>query len=148
MLQPYLYWIIMGIILLIMEFFIPGFIIFFFGIGAIVTGVLAYLHIVNSFSVQLFVFLCTSILTLILLRKTLKTTFLGKNFDKSEKYSNIEIGREVEVVNNISPHKPGTVKYQGSLWSAKSETELKKGEIVKIKDYDGITLIVEKIKED
>jgi membrane-bound ClpP family serine protease len=61
-------WFLIGIVLLIMEFATPGLVIFFFGVGAIVVGVVC-IFLNPSFTVQLAIFLVSSVILLFGLRK-------------------------------------------------------------------------------
>ena len=62
---------------------------------------------------------------------------------------NIEIGRFVPVVEYIQHGEiGGKVKYQGTIWSAKSEKSIPPGESVEIIGSENLTLIVKKIKKE
>ncbi len=50
--KPEIVWLIIGVILVIMEFAVPGVILVFFGVGAILTAILAWTGILNSVAVQ------------------------------------------------------------------------------------------------
>ncbi|MEN8223384.1 MAG: NfeD family protein [Acidobacteriota bacterium] len=144
-------WAITGIVLIFIEFFIPGLVIIFFGVGALVTALVTFV-IGNPFSLplQLLTFSITSILSLVLLRKYMKKIFTGKmeNENGSENF-NIEIGRIVPVVEYIQHGEiGGKVKYQGTIWSAKSENSIPPGESVEIIGSKNLTLIVKKIKKE
>lgn len=53
------------------------------------------------------------------------------------------IGEPVEVVDEITPDKPGSVKYHGEYWRARSSSTLKAGTTGLVVGKDGPTLIVE-----
>lgn len=56
---------------------------------------------------------------------------------------------EVGIVQkNIAPHHMGKVDVQGELWDAESKEEITKGDKVKIVKVDGLTLHVKKMKEE
>ncbi len=145
-------WAIVGIVLIFLEFYIPGLVIIFFGAGALVTALFAFV-IGNTFSLQfqLLTFIVTSILSLVLLRKYMKKIFTGKMENESDSENfNIEIGRIVPVVEYIQHGEiGGKVKYQGTIWSAESDKSIPPGESVEITGSRNLTLIVKKIsKED
>ena len=57
--MTYVYWLSLGLILAVSEFFVPGFVIIFFGAGAFVTGVVKLLwsDLPDSFALLLFALL-------------------------------------------------------------------------------------------
>src|ERR1700680_2577733 len=69
-------WLIVGLILMFAELLAPtGFFLFFFGLGAVVTGFLSSAGVLPSFVVQGLVFIAISLFCVILLRKPLLTSF-------------------------------------------------------------------------
>ena len=148
--SPEIIWAFFGIILLFAELLIPGLVIAFFGFGALLTSLTTYLNITPSLSLQLFTFICTSVLSLLLFRKYIKK-MLYKKIEEKEKTNNysIEIGKIVPVIELIDPNEiGGKVKYQGTPWSAKSSEKIGPGESVKIIGFKNLTLIVEKLDKD
>ncbi len=144
-------WAIAGIILFFIEFFIPGLVIIFFGIGALVTALFTFiLGDIFSFPFQIFLFTVTSVSSLILLRKYMKKIFTGKIQDGVEKENfNIEIGEIVPVLELIKPGEVGgRVKYQGTQWNARSDETITPGESVEITGIKNLTLIVQKRKKE
>ena len=138
-------WFMAGIVFIFFEFIIPGLVIAFFGLGAIITAILTTIIDV-SIEVQVLTFSITSILSIILLRKYFTKIFAGKelNAEDNENF-NIEIGKMVPVIELIEPNIiGGKVKYQGTLWPAKSDKTISPGESVEIVGRDNITLIVKK----
>jgi len=147
-----LIWAIAGVLLIFIEFFIPGLVIIFFGLGALITS-LFYIIIGSSFTLplQLFTFTITSILCLLLLRKYFKKVFKGAlESDNDGTNFNIEIGKIVPVIEFIQPGEVGgKVRYQGTIWNAQADNPVAPGESVKIISSKNLTLFVEKInKED
>jgi membrane protein implicated in regulation of membrane protease activity len=146
---PEIIWTLLGIFLVFVEFFIPGLVIAFFGVGALITGLTTWIGITSSLASQLFVFILSSVLLLVMLRKFLKTTFLGKSQAEGESRNfNIEIGKIVPVIELIQPGEVGgKVKYQGANWSAMATEPIEPGESVKITGSENLTLLVEKIRK-
>lgn len=143
-------WAIVGIVLIFFEFFIPGLVIAFFGVGALITAFTSWLGISPTLELQLLVFIVSSLLLLILLRKIVKRTFLGRaKGEDTERDFNIDIGKIVPVIEFIQPGEVGgKVKYQGSNWPAKASEPIPPGESVKIIGRENITLIVEKVEKN
>ncbi len=144
-------WAITGIVLILTEFFIPGLVIIFFGIGSLFTALITFI-IGNAFSLplQLLAFTFTSILSLLLLRKYMKKVFRGSLESENEGTNfNIEIGKVIPVVEFIQPGEVGgKVKYQGTIWNAQSDISVAPGESVKIVGSKNLTLFVKKINKE
>lgn len=145
---PEVLWTILGIIFIFSEFFIPGLVIAFFGVGALITALTTWLGITASLELQIVVFIVSSILLLLFLRRYMKNTFTGKSNTETENLNfNLEIGKIVPVIEYIQPGEVGgRVRYQGTNWLARSSEPVAPGESVKIVGCENITLIVEKIK--
>ena len=80
--KPELVWFIIGLVLFLLELVLPGFVIFFFGVGAWITALLCL--IANpGFNLQAIVFGVTSILSLLLLRKMIQKRFFYTREDTS-----------------------------------------------------------------
>ena len=129
-------------------------VIVFFGVGALITAVAIMLTdtllVHFSMPMQMGVFLISSIGFMMLLRNKLKATFLGKAMDDGEQRTfNIEVGKLIPVVELIEPGEVGgRVRYQGTLWSARSDKRHMPGETVVIVGCDNLTLIVEALKKE
>jgi membrane protein implicated in regulation of membrane protease activity len=149
-LSPEIIWIILGIIFIFVEFFIPGLVIAFFGVGALITALTTWIKLTTTLTSQLLVFILSSILFLVFLRKYVKRTFLGKTKEaESERSFNVEIGKIIPVVEFIQPGEVGgKVRYMGTTWSATASEPIAPGDSVEIIGNDGLTLIVEKVKKE
>ncbi len=143
--NPALVWFVAGILLLLAEIAVPGFIIFFFGIGALITALFAFLG-VSDLSVQFIIFLSSSIIILVFLRKKWKGLFRG---DKTKDAEQLEefIGKKVIVKKDIIPGSMGgRVEFKGALWEAESDTIIKEGSVAEIIERKNISLKVKEIK--
>jgi len=143
--DPKVIWFLIGLVFLLAEFVIPGLIILFFGIGCWVTSLSLLWFPDLSFNFQLTIFLISSIISLGLLRKSLKNWLNSrtKNIDDGlEEY----INKHCLVKNDIKPEIGGKVSFKGAIWDADSDTEIKKGDTVMIKAINGIRLFVEPLK--
>jgi membrane protein implicated in regulation of membrane protease activity len=142
--NPIFVWAVIGLLFIGLEFAIPGFVIFFFGAGALITSVLSAIvpGLRSSIALQILIWLGTSSLSLAFLRKYLSKVFRGRTLiDTGEESS----GKTAEVIERITPDSPGRVHFQGTSWKASSYTEtLEKGETVTVLKQEGLTLIVSK----
>lgn len=142
-LNPAIIWFIIGVIFLFLEFALPGVIIGFFGVGAILTAVLALTGVLNSLISQLIFFCVSSILLLVFLRRMLKEHFMGKTVPKDNGADEF-IGRKAVVIKRIIPNSTGgRVKYEGTEWNAIADVEIEVGKFVTIVSKENITLKVE-----
>ncbi|HRE40423.1 MAG TPA: NfeD family protein [Ignavibacteria bacterium] len=141
-----LVWFIVGIILLLSELIIPGFVIFFFGIGALVTSLIIFFVGIESVPIQILIFLLSSILSLVLLRKYFSKLFKGK-VDNKEELKDEFLGKKCLVINEIKPNSlKGKVELNGAIWEADSEFFIERGVTVEIIGRNNITLIVKPVE--
>ena len=135
-----LFWLVMGIMLFLMEMAVPGFVLFFFGVGAWVTAGVLWLYPI-SIALQLAIFLVASLVSLGVFRKLFKGSF----FDGDDLDDDIaEEGDTAEVVEAIHPPKKGKIKLAGTFWQATADSSLAKGAIVRVVTRDGLVVHVEK----
>ena len=135
-------WGVIGLMLIASEMLIPGFTIFFFGLGAWIVAIAALVlpPLGSSFAWQVVSWVVASVLSFILLRKKFKRLFRGTLLNRMPLEG---VGEHAEVLESISPDQPGRVRYRGTTWKAVSLTEsFEAGEQVSIVDEDGITLTV------
>jgi len=145
-LKPELIWFLIGILLLVMEFVMPGLIIAFFGFGACVVALVCLLTDI-SLNTQLLIFIGASVLSLLLLRKWLKGIFLGHTTSKQNLHEDIAefVGQKVVVKENIVPNLPGKVEFHGTNWQAEADEEIAAGAVVEIIGKDNLTLKVKSL---
>lgn len=145
--SPVTIWLIVGIVLALAEMIIPGLIIGFFSLGAIVTTLTTLVGLTRGFSSQMIVFLSTSIVFLILFHKVWKKKIkLDKAYDTTN--FNIQLGKIVPVIEFIDPENGGgKVRYQGAIWSASATEKIAPGESVKVRGCENLTLTVEVISK-
>jgi len=145
-LKPELIWFLVGIILLVMEFGIPGLIVFFFGIGACVVAIICF-FVDISINAQLLTFIVVSVGLLVVLRKWLKSTFLGHVADKQNRSENLDeyLGQRAIVKACISKGTVGKVEFHGTNWEAEADEELVEGAVVEIIGKNNLTLKVKSL---
>jgi len=140
--RPELVWFIIGLVLFLLELVLPGFVIFFFGVGAWVTALLCL--IANpGINLQAIVFGATSILSLVLLRKMIQKRFFYSKEELSKAVEDEFSGKEAIALTDFSPGNNGKVEFKGTQWKAESEFEITEGQRVIIKNKDSFKLIVE-----
>ncbi|MBE0675197.1 MAG: NfeD family protein [Bacteroidales bacterium] len=144
--KPELIWFIIGLIFLILELILPGFVIFFFGIGAWAAS-LACLIANPGTNLQIVIFALTSILTLVAFRRLLKKKFFDSQDGGISSLMDDEFtGRRATALTSFGKGTRGKVEFKGSSWSASSEYDIKEGDVVTIISKESINLFVEPIK--
>ena len=133
--SPILVWTIVGVLLLIIEINTFTFVLSFFGIGALLTAFTTWIHLTPNTGSQAIAFVLSSLLLMLVLRKTARKLFPGTK-DKTPDY----MGQKVKVVKTINPDEEGTVTYRGSDWIAYGDaaSSFPQGELVEIVGRDGI----------
>lgn len=138
-------WIIIGFILFVLEFVLPGLVLFFFAVGAWIVAILC-LFIDLSINQQLIIFLITSIVSILLLRKWF-SKILWKKKHSSELLEDEFLGKIAKAETAISPGENGKVDFKGTTWQAASEDFIEKDENVIIIGNDSILLKVKSTKK-
>lgn len=142
MLNPTFWWVIVGLALMMCEFAAPGLILFFFGIGALVTALVVWIFPV-SLTVQLSVFSVASLIALFGLRRVLKPIFMGSTKAESGGLEEGLVGQTGTVTEAISPENPGKVSVNGVAWKAESLDVLAEKDRIVVSSQKSLTLIVE-----
>lgn len=150
-----LVWFIVGVVFFLGEMIVPGFIIFFFGIGAWVVAIAAIFGL-DNLTLQLIVFVAVSILSLIFFRKKGKNIFRGKekafqskDDEKLDEFIEDIRGKKTTVISDIIPGEiSGKVEFRGTQWKAEAEEIIKAGTVVEIISRDNITLKVKVVKSE
>jgi len=136
-------WIIIGILCIILEFFLPGAVIVFLGISAIVVGLLLKIGLPTAGGLPFLVFMVLSAAQIIFLRRWVKNWFTGRSMNSEDASMEEFVGKEATVVKGFENNSTkGTVMFKGANWNAVSETALKAGDEVIIEKQEGIVLYV------
>ncbi len=141
-----LFWLTIGVMLLFLELAVPGFILFFFGVGALLTSLGAYLfHL--SLSWQLVLFIIASLASLFSLRNIIQKRFLQPSSpgEEDEDAQLVTLGERGVVSNIIVPPAGGRIKYSGTFWKATADERIDEGEIISIVSQKGLVIHVEKV---
>lgn len=142
-LKPELIWFIVGFVMLIVEFAAPGIFFIFFAMGAWIVAV-ACLALDISLTAQLMIFLVSSVLSLLFLRRRFQRIFAGTATSTEEMASDEFIGKKALVKRTIAPGRPGKVELHGTTWTAEADEPIEKNEYVEISGRDGLVLKVTK----
>jgi len=145
-LRPEIIWFLVGLLLLVLEFALPGLIIGFFGVGAWIVAAVCLITEIGI-NTQLAIFIVSSVLSLLLLRRWLKGVFLGHTGSKQDLKHNLEefVGQRAVVKEKIVPKLGGKIEFHGTNWEAQADEEIASGTVVEIVGKDNITLKVKAV---
>jgi len=138
-LQPYLLWLILGVVLIIVELVSQSFTILFFGIAALLVGLLKMVSGFQNLTAELITFAILGLAGIILLRKKMVGVFSGGTNMKSDENKTLILSTDIPANSET------TINYQGTSWTAVNSTseKLNSGTKVIIVRTEGIKLIVE-----
>lgn len=136
-------WLILGFLLIISELFVTGLVAVFFGIGAVVVGLLALWGVTTSLTTQLWLFSIISLVTLFAARRRFKRWLRGSVGDAAGSDQGIteELGSRVTVLADFA-NGSGPVQLRGTKWDAESADPLKAGDAAWVTGNRGIVLKV------
>ena len=135
-------WIVVGLVLLAFEVFVPGgIIVFFFGAAALVVGILVGLGIASPLWVQLALFSALSVVSLLTLRGAIlrRINAAGQDLEVDTL-----IGKTVIATVEIAPGAEGKSELRGTSWSAENigDEPIAEGSKATVERVDGLRLFV------
>lgn len=147
-LSPSLIWFLIGVAFLIAEIALSGFILIFFTSGCWIVALVTWLFDFEL-TIQILVFIVSSLTLLFTLRKHSLKIFKGKTRDSiDDHYTDSKIGKTAIVTKTISPNMPGEIKVMGSFWRAIAEEAIEEGQSVLVdsqESEDGLTFKVKPV---
>lgn len=134
-------WILLGLLLLLAELLTPGgFYIIFFGIGAVIVGVLAGFNAAGPLWFQFILFSILSVLTLWLFREKLLQLTQG------ERRKNVDslVGETAVATEEIHLNTVGKAELRGTSWNARNvgDKPLTRGQRCIVERVEGLTIFV------
>jgi membrane protein implicated in regulation of membrane protease activity len=143
-------WLILGVLFIVAEIFTTGFVLLWFGIGALIAALLALTGAVGL-SLQIVVFLVVSIV-LTVASRTIFERFLMRGSPGRELKTGVDTlpGRVGLVVeSSTGALREGAVRVFGSTWRAfpaEGEEPLREGEQVQIERVEGASVYVRRVE--
>jgi inner membrane protein len=143
-------WLILGVLFIVAEIFTTGFVLLWFGIGALIAALLALTGAVGL-SLQIVVFLVVSI-ALTVASRTIFERFLMRGSPGRELKTGVDTlpGRVGLVVeSSTGALREGAVRVFGSTWRAfpaEGEEPLREGEQVQIERVEGASVYVRRVE--
>lgn len=143
-------WLVLGAVFILLEFVVPGLIIVFLGMGALIVAALAHFGIIQFITYQVLSWAALSLILLLVLRNRFAAIFPSLETRGYKREDEEIIGMSVDVVRDVSPeNENGQVRLHGVIWKARSVSEetIRAGEKARIIKRDNLLLIVENVKE-
>lgn len=136
-------WLVIAGLFFIAEMITVGFLVFWFGVGALIAMIVSFFT--SNIIIQTTVFIVSSAILLFATKPFVKK-FVDVNPTNTNAFS--IIGKKALVIKEINSHSAGQIKINGEVWSAEAEnnetiTESSEVEVVKI---NGVKAIVKPIK--
>lgn len=142
-------WLALGAVLMALEVLVPGFIIFWFGLGSMITAALAKTGVLKTDQAQWLFFFISSLAFLGLWFGWLKKVFRGRDEDDQRDPTLFNLRGRCTA--RIEPGIPGQVElyepFHGlRTWQAESGDTIEKDEEVQVLEARGIKLMVKRFE--
>lgn len=143
---PWLIWFLIGIVVMLAELIVPGFVIIFFGLGCMGAAVAAG-AVPDAYSFQFVAFLGVSLISLVTLRKMAMKIFVGRSeVPANDETGNVVVGARIKIDQDIEPGSEVRVRYRGTMWTAVSLDRMSAGAEAEIVGVDSVSRSCLKIK--
>lgn len=136
-------WLIIAGLFFVAEIITVGFLVFWFGVGALIAMIVSFFT--SNIIIQTAVFIFSSSI-LLLATKPFVKKFVDVKPTKTNAFS--IIGKKALVIKEINSHSVGQIKINGEVWSAESENDeiIPKDSEVEILQIKGVKVIVKSVK--
>ena len=146
----WIFWLVLGVALIIAEVFTLGFVLFWFGIGAMAAALVGLLG--GGLLAQFLVFAIVSI-ALTAMSRTIFSKYLVHRDEDSIKMGVDSLPGRIGTVTTASSGalKEGAVKVYGATWTAfpvDGETDLQEGEKVEVVSVRGSSIYVRRVFDE
>ncbi|MBE6390053.1 MAG: NfeD family protein [Lentisphaerae bacterium] len=141
------YWLVSGVIMILLEFVIPGLVICFFGLSALIVSGLNCLFPQISLIWQLLIFASGGVVLAVLCRLLIPGIRREKPAADRDIDDDDVIGAKCRCCSAITPETAGKVEFRGSLWSAESDCNIAPGEFCTVEKRCNLTLMVKPLNK-
>ena len=134
-------WMAAAAVFVIIEYFTPTLVFLSFALAAAISGIYAQFK-PQEFYWQIGIFIIVTVIVLPLSRK------FAKRITKPQpRESNVDamIGKLAVVMQEIEPHQPGKVKFEGEIWQASADERIEPPAKVTIARVEGTRVHVHRI---
>ena len=139
------FWIVLGIVLIVLELVLPGAVVVFLGFGALVVAVALYLGLIEGWISAFTLWFISSLLLIIALRSLLQRFMPEGEVDRQSTDEDLDAyGSVVEVTEAMSPEQAGRIHFRGTTWPAICyESALAPGQKGKIIHRENLLWVIE-----
>ena len=115
-------WLICGLVLMVSEILVPGLVVLFLGISAVLVAVGRWFGLIDGILNSFTLWFVLSLTTILGLRGIISRFVAGNVSHKSLDEVQDAIGQLVEVIEEIaSDHCDGRIRFRGSTWRAQTK---------------------------
>lgn len=132
-------WLVVIVLLVFLEVSTVNLVCVWFILSGLVSLILSFF--IDSFYIEFAVFVVLGLILMILTRPILIKKFARKNVKTN---SDRVLGMEGVVTEEITKLKVGEVKVDGKRWSAVSDEKIEVGTTIIVESIDGVKLVVRK----
>ena len=138
------FWLLIAGLSFVIESFTVGFLVFWFGIGALIALISSFF--IENIIIQAVIFIITSSILMVFTKPLVKKFVKNTKTVPTNVYSLID--KEGIVLEDIdSIQGTGKVKVKGELWSATADTNIVKNSKIKVVSVNGVKLQVKILQE-
>jgi membrane protein implicated in regulation of membrane protease activity len=148
--DPFMVWLIVGLLLMVLEFVIPGGIVVLLGLSCLIVSGAQMIGLVNGFTTSMTLWFISSMILLLTCRG-ITQRFVGGDSHIGNTDERVDLFNQLAVVKqDIGPGQlAGRIRYLESDWNALGDgSVIKAGSKVKIICRENIGFIVEPVSEE
>lgn len=134
-------WALVGVVLILAEFAMTGVILVFFGVAALLVGLLLWAGLEMSLNIQILVFGVLAISLLLMARDRVRSWFYGKSERASDGVEVLVPGTPVTAIGDFIDG-AGLVTHRGARWNAECDAPVVGGQRLWITGRQGLVLQV------
>ena len=137
------HWLVLGLLLVAIEMAASGgFYVIFFGIAALIIGVLALLGLAGPLSLQVLMFSVLSVAALMLFRRPLMRWM---NLDGAASEVDTLVGELAVPLEDMPPGAVGRAELRGTVWTARNRAPamIARGQRCTVVSVDRLTILIE-----
>ena len=143
-----IFWVIFGVVLMLIELILPGLVVVFLGMAALLVALGLYMGLLNGWLQALTAWFVISIVLTLTLRSMCARLIPGIRRKGNINEDLDAFGTIVEVVAVNDPPSSARISFRGSTWDAEYlRGELAVGDQVRLLTRDNLIWVVEPVKD-
>lgn len=137
-------WLVLGVVLILAELLLPGLVVVFLGVAALLVGGLAAFGLITGWTTAVAAWSVSSLALVLGLRSGAQRLLPGEA-DRTSTNEDVDaFGEVVEVVEDVGPFESGRIRLRDVTWAAQTiEGRIPKGARARIVARDNLIWIVE-----